>query len=101
MSRALKPGQIRPSKPPPPLAFRFEIDGAARGSARNLCVRSDARRYIPASLRTGWAFTVILNDGGPKMASANADAANDEPSKSQYALKFTPAEWRQVLEDPC
>ena len=35
------------------------------------------------------------------MASANADAANDEPSKSQYALKFTPAEWRQVLEDPC
>ena len=34
------------------------------------------------------------------MASANAEQAGDDPLKSQYALRFTPAEWRQVLEDP-
>ncbi|MEO6340878.1 MAG: hypothetical protein ABIO39_12610 [Caulobacteraceae bacterium] len=34
------------------------------------------------------------------MESSNADDARDEPSESQFALRFTPAEWRHVLEDP-
>ena len=34
------------------------------------------------------------------MVSSNADDARDEPSNSRFALKFTPAEWRHVLEDP-
>jgi hypothetical protein len=34
------------------------------------------------------------------MANSNADDARDEPTKSRVALRFTPAEWRHVLEDP-
>jgi hypothetical protein len=34
------------------------------------------------------------------MVSSTVDDAQGEPTKSQFALRFTPAEWRHVLEDP-
>ena len=34
------------------------------------------------------------------MASSKADDARDQAPKGPVALRFTPAEWRHVLEDP-
>ncbi len=34
------------------------------------------------------------------MPSSTAEEARDESSKCRFALRFTPAEWRHVLEDP-
>ena len=34
------------------------------------------------------------------MADSTADGAREEPSERRFALRFTPAEWRHVLEDP-